>query len=106
MGPSKAISTAAKASAPCDALSQPGGADAEHFVSLLRTMLLSRFLDERIIRLYRQGAIQGGVYCGIGQEAIGAAATGASHPDDLFAPLIRNMSVHVGRGDTPRAIFQ
>lgn len=80
--------------------------DAAAGMSLLRTMLLARLADERLIRLYKQGAIQGGVYCGIGQEAIGAATTTASRPEDLFAPLIRNMAVHVGRGETPLSIFR
>lgn len=76
------------------------------YASMLRTMLLARFADERLIRLYKQGTIQGGVYCGIGQEAIGAAACAAGSPIDLYAPLIRDMAVHVGRGETPLDVFR
>ena len=73
---------------------------------LLRCMLLARRIEERMVRLYHQGRIFGGVYTGIGQEAIGAATTSAAGPDDLFAPCIRDMTVHIGRGMTPLTIFR
>jgi TPP-dependent pyruvate/acetoin dehydrogenase alpha subunit len=75
-------------------------------LALLRTMLLARRIEERMVRLYHQGQIFGGVYTGIGQEAIGAATTSAAGPDDLFAPCIRDMTVHIGRGMTPLTIFR
>ena len=59
-----------------------------------------------MIRLYHQGRIFGGVYCGFGQEAIGTATTAVAGADDLFAPCIRDMTVHLGRGTTPRDIFR
>ena len=65
---------------------------------MLRTMLLARYSEERLIRLYHQGRIFGGVYTGIGQEGIGAAAAAAGGPDDLYTPAIRDAAVHVGRG--------
>ncbi|MCX7006300.1 MAG: thiamine pyrophosphate-dependent enzyme [Kiritimatiellaeota bacterium] len=70
-------------------------------LALLRIMLLARRIEERMIRLYHQGRIFGGVYCGFGQEAIGTATTAAADADDLFAPCIRDMTVHLGRGTTP-----
>lgn len=73
---------------------------------LYRTMVISRKIEERLIRLYHQAKIYGGVYTGIGHEAIGASAAAASGPDDLFAPLIRDLTVHVGRGETTRNIFR
>ncbi|MCZ7592345.1 MAG: thiamine pyrophosphate-dependent dehydrogenase E1 component subunit alpha [Kiritimatiellae bacterium] len=73
---------------------------------LLRTMLMARKTEERLIRLYHQAKIYGGVYTGVGQEGIGASATSASGPEDLFAPLIRNITVHIGRGETVRDIFR
>ena len=74
--------------------------------TMLKCMILSRQVEERMIRLYHQGAVFGGVYTGIGQEAIGAATTAACGPDDLFSPLIRNMTVHIGRGQTPVNLFR
>ncbi len=76
------------------------------WTGLLRTMLLSRKTEERLIRLYHQAKIYGGVYTGVGQEGIGAATTSASGPEDLFTPLIRNMTVHIGRGETALNIFR
>lgn len=76
------------------------------WAGLLHTMLLGRKTEERLIRLYHQAKIYGGVYTGAGQEAIGAATTSASGPHDLFAPLIRNITVHIGRGETTLNIFR
>jgi len=73
---------------------------------MLRIMLLSRTIEERLIRLYHQGKVYGGVYSGIGQEAPGAAACAISAAHDLFAPCIRNMSVHVGRGASSLDLFR
>jgi len=75
-------------------------------LEILRIMVLSRTIEERLIRLYHQGRIYGGVYTGMGQEAPGAAAAVASARQDLFAPCIRNMSVHVGRGETTINLFR
>lgn len=78
----------------------PAGAD------LLRCMLRARLTEERLVRLYHQGRIFGGVYTGIGQEGIGAATALAGGPDDLFAPCIRDMTVHLARGETVLDIFR
>ncbi|HBA83636.1 MAG TPA: pyruvate dehydrogenase [Verrucomicrobia bacterium] len=74
--------------------------------AVLRCMMLSRAIEERLVRLYHQGRIFGGVYTGIGQEAIGAATSLAAGPSDLFAPCIRNMTVHLGRGETSLNVFR
>lgn len=76
------------------------------WLDLLRCMVRSRRIEERLIRLYHQGKIIGGCYMGIGQEAIGAATVAAAGPDDLFAPLIRDMAVHLGRGMTTLETFR
>lgn len=73
---------------------------------MYRCMVLARLIEERLIKLYHQGKIFGGVYTGIGQEAIGAATTAACEPQDLFSPLIRDMTVHLGRGTEPITIFR
>ncbi|MCP5489277.1 MAG: thiamine pyrophosphate-dependent dehydrogenase E1 component subunit alpha [Verrucomicrobia bacterium] len=73
---------------------------------LLRVMLTTRAIEERLIRLYHQGRIFGGVYTGFGQEASGAAVAAIAAPNDLFAPCIRNLSLHIGRGASPRDLFR
>lgn len=76
------------------------------WMGIMRSMMLSRLIEERLVRLYHQGKIFGGVYTGIGQEAIGAATTAACGDDDLFTPCIRNMSVHIGRGQSVLNVFR
>lgn len=73
---------------------------------LLHAMLRSRTIEERLIRLYHQGKIYGGVYTSIGQEGSGAAAAVAGGADDLYAPCIRNLSLHLGRGETTLNVFR
>ena len=51
--------------------------DQPTWLDILRCMMLARLAEERLVRLYHQGRIFGGVYTGIGQEAIGAATTAA-----------------------------
>jgi acetoin:2,6-dichlorophenolindophenol oxidoreductase subunit alpha len=76
------------------------------WLDILRCMMLARLAEERLVRLYHQGRIFGGVYTGIGQEAIGAATTLACGDQDLFAPCIRNMTVHLGRGQSVLNVFR
>ncbi len=73
---------------------------------ILRLMVLARKADEQVIRLCRQGQIRGSSFTGIGQEAISAAVAVASQPNDLFAPCIRNLALHLGRGETPLGIMR
>ena len=82
------------------------GVEKPAWLDLLRCMFRARRLEERLIRLYHQGKVYGGVYTGIGQEATGAAAALASGPEDLFAPCIRNLTAHLGRGETVANIFR
>lgn len=80
--------------------------DGAVWLGILRCMMLARLTEERLVRLYHQGRIFGGVYTGIGQEAIGAATTLACADHDLFAPCIRGMTVHIGRGMSVLDIFR
>ncbi len=76
------------------------------WLAIMRSMMLARLAEERLVRLYHQGKIFGGVYTGIGQEAIGAATTAACGEHDLFTPCIRNMTVHLGRGECVLNVFR
>ena len=75
-------------------------------LELLRLMLLHRLTEERVMLLYRQGRISGSVYTGRGQEAVGAAAGLALGPDDVVAPLNRELGCHYARGVTPADAFR
>ena len=74
--------------------------------ALLRLVLVHRLMEERIMLLYRQGRIPGSVYTGRGQEAVGAGAGLALGPDDVVAPLNRELSCHLARGVTVAQIFR
>src|ERR1700716_4356947 len=64
----------------------------ERFLEAFRWMLLARTLEEKLVSLYRGGAITGGVYIGKGQEAISVACGLFLKKGDIFAPLIRDQA--------------
>ena len=74
-------------------------------LALFRLVLLQRIAEERVIALYRQGKVPGSVYTGRGQEAVAAGAGLALGPDDVIAPLNREMAAHIARGVTVADIF-
>ena len=75
-------------------------------LALFRLVLLQRLMEERIITLYRQGRIPGSVYTGRGQEAVAAGAGLALGPDDVVAPLNREMATHLARGVKVAHVFR
>ncbi|HUM02150.1 MAG TPA: thiamine pyrophosphate-dependent enzyme [Thermoanaerobaculia bacterium] len=77
----------------------------ERLVELYRLMLLNRLLEERLVNLYRQGKIVGGLYRSLGQEATSVGTAYALEEGDLLSPLIRNLGSVLVRGATPRHVF-
>ena len=74
-------------------------------VSLYRWMLITRGLEEIGHRLYKQGKIPGSFYTGRGNEAASVGVAAAMGPDDVGAPLHRNLGVHITRGTDPWRIL-
>jgi TPP-dependent pyruvate/acetoin dehydrogenase alpha subunit len=68
-------------------------------------MLLTREADNRIRILYRQGKITGGVYSGLGHEAIAVGTAFALRPTDPLAPMHRDLGAHLVRGMDLRQIL-
>ncbi len=66
---------------------------------------LNRRVDEQLAALYRQGKVVGGVYSSLGQEAISVGTAYALEPQDVIAPMIRNVGATLMRGYRPRDIF-
>src|ERR1700737_2517881 len=64
----------------------------ERFLEAFRWMLLARTLEEKLVSLYRGGAITGGVYIGKGQGAVRVALGLFLKKGDIFAPLIRDQA--------------
>lgn len=75
-------------------------------VKMLHYMRLTRTIEDRIERkLYRQGKIVGGVYVGLGQEAISIGTAIHMQKNDIVAPSHRDMGVFLMQGVTPRRII-
>ncbi len=73
---------------------------------LLYYMKLVRELEHRIERvLYRQGKIVGGVYVGLGQEAISVGTGMVMRENDVAAQTHRDMGIFLIRGISTRRII-
>lgn len=79
------------------------GPDAQR--ELFRYLLLTRRLEEKLVNLYRQGKIVGGLYRSLGQEATAVGSAYALGPDDFMGPLIRNLGSMLVRGVRPVEMF-
>jgi pyruvate dehydrogenase E1 component alpha subunit/2-oxoisovalerate dehydrogenase E1 component alpha subunit len=77
----------------------------QRLADLYRCMLLNRRLEERLVNLYRQGKVVGGLYRSLGQEATSVATAFALEEGDLLAPLIRNLGSVLARGIPARDIL-
>ena len=88
---------------PC---AQTASVGREDRLELFRLVLLQRIFEERVMALYRQGRVPGSVYTGRGQEAVAAGAGLALGPDDVVAPLNRELACHFARGATTADVFR
>ena len=69
-------------------------------ISHYQSMIGARLLEERLALLYGQGRVPGGVYLGIGQEALSAAGARCLKKGDVFAPLIRDQAGRLAFGES------
>ncbi|WP_245860830.1 thiamine pyrophosphate-dependent dehydrogenase E1 component subunit alpha [Candidatus Chloroploca asiatica] len=67
-------------------------------------MRLTRALDDRGTFLHKQSKIVGGYFSQIGHEALSVAAGMALGPEDVCAPMHRDLGTYLVRGLTPRRI--
>jgi TPP-dependent pyruvate/acetoin dehydrogenase alpha subunit len=77
----------------------------EQHLEMYYFMQLNRLLEERLVRLFRQNKIVGGVYSSLGQEATSVGTAYALEPRDWLAPMIRNIGTLLVKGFKPRDIF-
>ncbi len=68
-------------------------------------MCLTRVFDENMVALWKQGRGIGGTFSQRGHEAISVGAGTALQPDDVVAPMHRDLGTYLLRGLTPRRIF-
>jgi pyruvate dehydrogenase E1 component alpha subunit/2-oxoisovalerate dehydrogenase E1 component alpha subunit len=91
---------AGAAARPSDALSR----DAK--LELYYWMRMTRTLEERLVALYRQTKVVGGLFRSLGQEADAVGSTFALERRDIMSPLIRNMGSMLVKGATPVEILR
>ena len=81
------------------------GIGRDDLLRLHQNLRMNRTLEEKLSTLYRQGQLVGGFYSSRGQEAISVGTACALSPDDLLAPMIRNIGALLVRGVAPIDIF-
>ena len=77
----------------------------EQNLELYYFMRLNRRLEDRLVTLFRQNKIVGGLYSSLGQEAVSVGSAYALEPRDWLAPMIRNIGALLVKGFKPRDIF-
>src|SRR3954469_19379284 len=77
----------------------------EEMLELYRYLKLTRLVEERLVNLYRQTKIVGGVFRSLGQEATAVGTAYALAPQDFISPLIRDLGAVLVKGIRPREIF-
>lgn len=97
--------------APADAPATPDTAavplTAADHAAIHELLLLTRAVEERGVKLYKQGKIPGSFYDGRGQEATSVGAAFALGPDDVISsPLIRDLGAHLVRGTDLTDLFR
>jgi len=83
-----------------DALSQDSKLELYYWMRLTRT------LEERLVALYRQTKVVGGLFRSLGQEADAVGSCFALESRDVMSPLIRNMGAMLVKGATPVEILK
>ena len=77
----------------------------DQLLELYRYLKLTRLVEERIVNLYRQTKVVGGVYRSLGQEATAVGSAYALRPEDFITPIIRDLGACFVKGVKPREIF-
>ena len=78
----------------------------EQRLALYRYMRMTRTLEERLVALYRQTKVVGGLFRSLGQEADAVGSAFALERRDVMSPLIRNMGSMLVKGATPVEILR
>src|SRR3954452_12619547 len=77
----------------------------EQHLELYRYLKLTRLVEEKLVNLYRQTKVVGGVFRSLGQEATAVGTAYALEPQDFLSPLIRDLGAVLVKGIRPRDIF-
>jgi pyruvate dehydrogenase E1 component alpha subunit/2-oxoisovalerate dehydrogenase E1 component alpha subunit len=84
------------------------GLSREQRLELYYYMRLTRSLEERLVNLYRQTKVVGGLFRSLGQEAdaVGSAYALDRSKGDILSPLIRNLGSMLVQGAKPNEIIK
>lgn len=88
--------------------STPPALSREQKLELYYYMRLTRSLEERLVNLYRQTKVVGGLFRSLGQEAdaVGSAYALDRSKGDILSPLIRNLGSMLVQGALPLEILR
>jgi TPP-dependent pyruvate/acetoin dehydrogenase alpha subunit len=78
----------------------------EQLLELHYWMRLTRSLEERLVNLYRQTKVVGGLFRSLGQEADAVGSAFALERRDFLSPLIRNLGSMLVKGAEPAEIIR
>src|SRR5919106_1053665 len=78
----------------------------EQQLELYYWMRLTRSLEERLVNLYRQTKVIGGLFRSLGQEADSVGSAFALERRDMLSPLIRNLGSMLVKGARPDEILR
>lgn len=87
----------------------PGGLTREQLLDIYRYLRLTRTLEERLVALYRQSKVIGGLFRSLGQEGESVASAYALERgpnQDILSPLIRNLGSMLVMGAQPIQILR
>src|SRR5262252_3771772 len=77
----------------------------EQQLDLYYYLKLTRLLEERLVSLYRQNQVIGGLYRSLGQEATAVGSAYALRKSDIVAPIIRDLGALLVKGVKPREVL-
>ena len=75
-------------------------------LELYRYLKLTRLVEERLVNLYRQTKVVGGVFRSLGQEATAVGSAYALEAKDFITPLIRDLGAVLVKGIRPREFLR
>ena len=87
----------------------PAALERWHLLEMYRYLRLTRTLEERLVALYRQSKVVGGLFRSLGQEGESVASAYAldrGRHRDILSPLIRNLGSMLVMGAQPIEILR
>jgi TPP-dependent pyruvate/acetoin dehydrogenase alpha subunit len=82
------------------------GLSRDQLLELYYWMRLTRSLEERLVNLYRQTKVVGGLFRSLGQEACAVGSAYALRREDVLSPLIRNLGSMLVKGAAPLEVLR